>query len=245
MGWGQRRPWYGRRAALACVTSMLFAAGCAGEAKEPRANEKPARSAAPAVPAAGGKALGQQALQRATVTGKDLPGRDFDALPGPARADSAPVMPAVCRPVADAVALASPLTPKARLRQVMSALEGDHGGSMALASYTPDQAAEIIATLRTALRSCTAFTPVYGFAYEGVTALPDPGLGNESVSFRLLQLVSLDGEEPLKVPVTVTAVRVGTTLATFQSANTRRDGQAVVPSDVVSKQVTKLTDATP
>lgn len=218
---------------------MLFAAGCAGEAKEPRANEKPAR---PAAPAAGGKVLGQQALQRATVTGKDLSGRDFDALPGPARADSAPVMPAVCRPVADAVALASPVTPKARVRQVMSAVKGDHGGSMALASYTPHQAAEIISTLRTALRSCTAFTPVYGFAYEGVTALPDPGLGSESVSFRLLQLVSLDGEEPLKVPVTVTAVRVGTTLATFQSANTRRDGQAVVPSDVVSKQVTKLTE---
>ncbi|MEU2262056.1 hypothetical protein ABZ557_17650 [Streptomyces sp. NPDC019645] len=74
--------------------------------------------------------------------------------------------------------------------------------------------------------------------------LPDPGLGSESVSFRLLQLV-LNGEEPLKVPVTVTAVRVGTTLATFQSANTGRDGQAVVPPDVVSKQVTELADATP
>ncbi|NUL06025.1 hypothetical protein HRW07_22910 [Streptomyces lunaelactis] len=127
----------------------------------------------------------------------------------------------------------------------MSASKGDHGSSMALASYAPGQAANVIAKVRAALRSCTAFTPVYGFAYEDVHALPDPGLGDESVSFRLLQLVSLDGEQPLKVPVTVTMVRVGATLATFQSANTKRDGQAVVPPDVVSKQLSKLADATP
>lgn len=116
---------------------------------------------------------------------------------------------------------------------------------MALASYAPHQATEVLATLRTALRSCTAFTPAYGFAYEDVTALPDPGLGSESVSFRLLQVVSSDAEESLKVPVTVIVVRAGATIATFQSANTKRDGQAVVPSDVVSKQLTKLAEVGP
>ncbi|MFE7778142.1 hypothetical protein ACFU5O_30425 [Streptomyces sp. NPDC057445] len=45
--------------------------------------------------------------------------------------------------------------------------------------------------------------------------------------------------------MTVIVIRAGATIATFQSANTNRDGQAVVPSDVVSKQLTKLADATP
>ncbi|MGW1886638.1 hypothetical protein [Streptomyces sp. NPDC001970] len=179
------------------------------------------------------------------VTRKDLPGRTFDALPGPVSAVSAPVTPAVCQPVDAAVGLAGPGAPKARVRQVVSAVEGDHGGAVALASYASDQAAGMVTTVRTALRTCTAFTPAYGFAYEDVTALPDPGLGSESVSFRLLQLVSVDGEEPLKVPMTVTMVRMGATIATFQSANIKRDGQAVVPPDVVSEQLTKLADATP
>ncbi|MEJ8639593.1 hypothetical protein [Streptomyces sp. MS2.AVA.5] len=72
--------------------------------------------------------------------------------------------------------------------------------------------------------------------------MPDPGLGSESVSFRLIQLVAVGDEEPRKVPVTVTMVRVGATVATFQSTNIERDGHAVVPPDVVSKQLTKLAD---
>ncbi|MFE3640682.1 hypothetical protein ACFXOM_06690 [Streptomyces sp. NPDC059169] len=221
------------------MTVVLFAAGCAGKTEGPGADEGGERST---VPAAADKVLEQQELQQAMVTQKDLPGHTFDALPGPAWADNAPVTPAVCRPVNAAVGLASPAKPKALVKQVMSAVAGDYGGSMALASYAPDQAREVIAALRTALRSCTAFTPAYGFAYEDVVALPDPGLGSESVSFRLLQVVSSDAEKSVKVPVTVIVVRQGAIVATFQSANIRRDGPAVVPPDVVSKQLTKLAE---
>ena len=114
---------------------------------------------------------------------------------------------------------------------------------MALASHTPAEASRMIQQVRTSLRSCNAFSPAFGFAYEGVTALPDPKLGDESVSFRLLQVVSSEGEKPLNVPVTVTLVRVGATLATFQAANFESDGQAVVPRDVVDEQLTKLANA--
>lgn len=234
LGSRQRRPRYGPVAAVAAV--VLFVAGCAGGTG---ADEGPEEAAAPA---AGGKALGQQALEQAIVTQKDLPGRKFDALLGPPRAGSVPVNPAVCEPVDAAVGLDSPLAPQAHTKQVIGAGRGDHGGSMALASYAPDQAAEAVTLVRTALSSCKAFTPAYGFPHEEVTALPDPGLGSESVSFRLIQLVAVGDEEPRKVPVTVTMVRVGATVATFQSTNIERDGHAVVPPDVVSKQLTKLAD---
>lgn len=102
----------------------------------------------------------------------------------------------------------------------------------------------MIKQVRTAMRSCNAFKPAFGgFTYEGVTALPDPKLGDESVSFRLLQVLSSEDEKPLKVPVTVVLVRVGATLATFEAANIKRDGQAVVPRDVVDEQLTKLANA--
>ncbi|WP_406267980.1 hypothetical protein OHT93_13135 [Streptomyces sp. NBC_00191] len=187
--------------------------------------------------------LGQRELEQAAVSQEDLPRRTFDALLDPISTDRSPVDPALCQAVADSVGLASWILPKARVKQVIGSAKGDHGGSMALASHTPADAARMIRQVRTAMGSCNAFKPAFGFTYEGVTALPDPKLGDESVSFRLLQVLSSEDEKPLKVPVTVVLVRVGATLATFQAANIRRDGQAVVPRDVVDEQLTKLANA--
>ncbi|MBT2368875.1 hypothetical protein J7E88_27040 [Streptomyces sp. ISL-10] len=213
------------------MAAALFVTGCGGDGRTSGA-------------AADGKVLGQQDLERAVVTEKDLPGRTFDALPGPVSADITLVDPSSCQAVADAVGMSSPFPPKARVKQVISSAEGDHGGSMMLASYPPDQAAAIIPALHTALDSCRAFTPAYGFAYEDVTQMQDPGLGNGSAAFHLLQVLSSKGKKPLKVPVTVTVVRAGATLLTFQSTNTKDSDPAVFPQDAVDTQLAKLADAT-
>ncbi|MEV6654865.1 hypothetical protein [Streptomyces sp. NPDC051219] len=202
------------------------------------------RSQRPDTPiAVSGKVLGQRELEQAAVSREDLPKRAFDALLDPISTERSAVDPAPCQAVADSAGLASWILPKARVKQVIGSAEGDHGGSMALASHTPTEAAGMIQQVQTAVRSCKAFTQAFGFAYEAVTPLPDPELGDESVSFRLLQVVSSEGVKPLKVPMTVIVVRAGTTVATFQAANIKRDGHAVVPSDVVNKQLTKLTEA--
>ncbi|MEU4496083.1 hypothetical protein AB0F96_22205 [Streptomyces sp. NPDC023998] len=220
---------------------MAFTAGCGSAVGKSEERERPQRLAAPST--GSGKALGQRELEQAAVSQKDLPARTFDALLDPISTKRSPVDPASCQAVADSAGLSSWVLPTARVKQVIGSAKGDHGGSMALASHTPAEASRMIQQVRTALRSCNAFTPAFGFAYEGVTVLPDPRLGDESVSFRLLQVVSSEGEKPLKVPVTVIVVRVGAALATFQAANFERNGQAVVPRDVVDEQLIKLTDA--
>lgn len=225
---------------VSCLAVMAFTAGCGGDADKAEEGKRPQRLAAPR--AGSGTALGQRELEQAVVSQKDLPARTFDALLDPISTDRSPVDPASCQAVADSAGLSSWVLPKARVKQVIGSAKGDRGGSMALASHTPAEASRMIQQVRAALRSCNAFTPAFGFAYEGVTALPDPKLGDESVSFRLLQVVSSEGEKPLKVPVTVIVVRAGATLATFQAANFERDGQAVVPRDVVDEQLAKLTD---
>ncbi|MFI1400004.1 hypothetical protein [Streptomyces sp. NPDC020681] len=220
---------------------MALTAGCGGVADKAEESKRPHGLAAPS--AGSGTALSQQELERAAVSQKDLPARTFESLLDPISTDRSPVDPSSCQPVADSVGLSSWILPKARVKQVIGSSKGDHGGSMALASHTPGEAVKMIQQVRAALRSCSAFTPKFGFPYEGVTALPDPKLGDESVGFRLLQVVSSEGEEPMKVPVTVIVLRAGATLVTFQSANIERDGQAVVPRDVVDGQLTKLADA--
>ncbi|MFK4222764.1 hypothetical protein [Streptomyces sp. NPDC019890] len=222
------------------MVAMAFTAGCGGADGKAEEGEGPQQLAVPST--GSGKALGQRELEQAAVSQKDLPARTFDALLDPISTKRSAVDPASCQAVADSAGLSSWVLPKARVKQVIGSAKGDHGGSMALASHTPAEASRMIQQVRAAMRSCNAFTPAFGFAYEGVTELPDPKLGDESVSFRLLQVVSSEGEKPLKVPVTVIVVRMGATLATFQAANFERDGQAVVPRDVVDEQLTKLAN---
>ncbi|MEV6393511.1 hypothetical protein AB0M39_01785 [Streptomyces sp. NPDC051907] len=209
-----------------------------------QATGKTAVDERPAASPAGSRVLDQRELERAALTSEDLPARTFEALLGPARVDASPVKPAKCQAVQDAASMSSPFPPRGRVKQVISSAEGDRGGAMMLASYPPDQADAVTRALRTALRDCTEFTPLsgFGFDYEDVTPLPDPELGDWSASFRLLQVLSSKGERPLKVPMTVTVVRIGSTIATFQSV-TRGDGPAVLPQDAVDEQLSKLADA--
>jgi hypothetical protein len=120
------------------------------------------------------------------------------------------------------------------------------GVAMSLSSYSAEDAPRVIGAVRTAAERCKTFKDIQvDFDYEAVELQPDPGYGDESISLRLTQLATgTAGEEPIRVPCAVVAVRQGTTVAMFYTFNNPSrpwgKGPAVVPDAVIKAQLEKL-----
>ena len=119
-----------------------------------------------------------------------------------------------------------------------------------LASYTKTTAAKAIADLRKSVGSCTSFVgPATGdeYTYKNVTALPDPSLGDEAVSYRMDQYLPgiSEGDSALMPPTQeiYVVVRVGATLVSFSSFSIPTQGAqpAQIPPQVLTAQLKKLT----
>ncbi|MER6091717.1 hypothetical protein [Streptomyces bluensis] len=106
--------------------------------------------------------------------------------------------------------------------------------SLALLAYEQSDAEKVVADLRTAPKSCTAYEHA-DYKHSGVKALPAPQQGDEAVSFKLTS--SVEGTD---VPMTFTIVRSGSTLAAFYAMNLLDADKAQVPAELIEMQLTNL-----
>jgi hypothetical protein len=113
---------------------------------------------------------------------------------------------------------------------------------MALTSYTPADAHWAIVDLQHALSACSSFKgQVSQISYSHPTVRPLSALDDEAVSYQLTQSV-LDGGKTTRVPLAFILVRCGSTIAAFYTSNALADTvPTVVPTDVVTPQMQKLT----
>ncbi|MFC4611325.1 hypothetical protein ACFO9E_26540 [Streptomyces maoxianensis] len=128
--------------------------------------------------------------------------------------------------------------PLARLVRIITKPRAD-GATLALASYRQAEAEKAMDDLRAGVRSCKTFSVDPTFRYERITALPDPGTGDESVSFSFDQV--LVGPKEIRVPMTYVVVRSGTTVVNVSAMNIEGNGRpATVPPTLVDAQLRKL-----
>jgi hypothetical protein len=221
----------------ACVT--LVGCGSGGE------EEAPAD-----VAVVQAKPLSAAELEQAVVTTADLGGYDINKVVTNTSASRTTADPAECAPVAQALGGGSGYGAVARVgRMVVSQKDSASAATVILSSHTGQDAAKVIAELRTAAGKCETFRHLTAdFPYEDTEVRDDPGYGDESVSLGLTQVVADTGdEEPIRVPYTVLAVRQGATVAMFYEFD--RPGAAgdadpaVVPEAIVEAQLKKLKAA--
>jgi len=232
------------------LASLVFVGGC-GEnvaSGEPAGHAPGAPAAAKSSAALPAVVLGQEDLDRVALTDKDVPGRKVNwagAEPGATPVPRPPAVykaakPANCEAVSEAPGGAIGYRPVAGgVLRMVGSLEGDRGLLVSLNAYAPADAVRVISTLRTGTRACTTgFTAgVFHTRFDEVTPLPDPHLGDESVSFTMVQLEDGAPEEPMSF----LAVRTGSAVVVFQAENNTGTGSpAVIPQDVVTAQLAKL-----
>ncbi|KND36058.1 hypothetical protein [Streptomyces acidiscabies] len=193
------------------------------------------------------KPLGETDLERATITGADLVGYKVERATAATFASRKTAHPTECAPAMQAVGGSSGFAAIARTARMIFPKEHGSSAQMTLSSHSPGDARQVIDALRTAAERCKTFKDILvDFDYDGVQLQPDPGYGDESVSLRLTQLASYgEGDEPVRVPHAVVAVRQGATVAMFTTFN-RPSGSngkapAGVPKAIIKAQLDKLS----
>lgn len=258
-------------ALCAAVAMGGSVAGCGGGGGEARTRQEPAASptaltdaaAAPAAPTAAASTPpvvllpGRQDLQRLLITARDLnryrvqPVKEGENGNGinlglhvgdPLRRSA--VVPDWCQPLLDMVSFDSSYRPHAFVEQDVDSTTSTHKSdtTMALASYPADDAHKVITDLRTAVHTCASFpSDTDGIDFEHPVSLKDPGLGDESVSYRITQTAA-DGSDAVHFQIAYVVVRTGNTIAEFYTPDTLPGGRTPhVPADILSPQIKKLT----
>ncbi|MFJ9536197.1 hypothetical protein ACIRPX_02900 [Streptomyces sp. NPDC101225] len=195
------------------------------------------------------RVLTQRQLEDAVVDAHDLPGVQVEEVGAGTQGAGNGVIhaarrtttePSLCAPVSAAVDGASGYSPVGSVQRVA----GAKGRStlLTLVSYRSADGVRVINELRTALKSCTAYTagPMKA-AYEDVEAVDGPPQGDDGVAFRL-KLTVEPGEDGLKLPISVMAVRHGSTLAIYKALSDAPGTSASIPSDLVDAQ-SRVLDA--
>lgn len=222
---------------LAVLTLCVTVAGC-GSGAEASAD----------VGAVEGEPLSAVELEEAVLAGADLGGYEVEKVVTGTSASRRTADPDECDPVVRALGGSSGFGAVARAgRMVFSKKDSATGATVILSSHSGQDAALVIAELRTAAEECETFEDVTAdFPYEDTELRPDPGYGDESVSLRLTQVAAGAGdEEPVRVPFAVVAVRQGATVAMFYEFDRPRASgdspPAAVPEEIVEAQLKKLT----
>ncbi|MEW2493368.1 hypothetical protein AB0942_07420 [Streptomyces nodosus] len=194
------------------------------------------------------RVLSQQQLEDAVVDAHDLPGVQVNGIGAGTNGVGNGVIhatrhtntnPSLCAPVSAAVDAASGYTPVGSVQRIAG--RKGHSAILTLVSYRSADAARVINELRTALKSCKGYTagPMKA-TYEDVEATNGPPQGDDGVAFRL-KLTMEPGEDSLKLPIRVIAIRHGSTLAIYKTTSTPGTS-ASIPSDLVNAQA-KVLDA--
>ncbi|MFJ2257563.1 hypothetical protein ACIOKD_04330 [Streptomyces sp. NPDC087844] len=157
-----------------------------------------------------------------------------------------PATPSKCQPIADMFLFST--DPASRAGVSRGAVSKDETNAsvitFTLLAYKSGEAGEageageVMDGLRSATKDCTAYRHA-DYDYKDVKAAADPGLGDESVAFRLV--ASIEGAQ---VPAAYTVVRDGTTLVAFSSMNMLDPDEIEVPAELVKAQLAKLAKTT-
>lgn len=250
-----------RLAAVGVVAALGTLSGCGSDDAADSGNSpQHKQTSAPAAKKAPAHVLSQQELDHAALVATDLTKYSVETIAGKGKpvgrldADHRTLITAKgCQPLYDMTRFvtAYPAT-TGRVVQAAEDTSTEDGQQtvVTLASYTKTTAAQGIADLRKSLGSCTAFVgPVAGdtYTYKGVTALPDPHLGDEAVSYRMDRYIPgiSEGESAILPPAQeiYVVVRVGATLVSFSSFAIPTPGAhpAQIPPQVLTAQLKKLT----
>ncbi|MPY44721.1 hypothetical protein FNH04_33905 [Streptomyces phyllanthi] len=231
-------------AAVAVVAALGATAACGGGGDKNGAGTKPTEATAGRSPddpktrddADGGPLTAAQ-LEKAALAAGDVKGYKVEKTSeADMPAETVPAEPAACQPVADMFFFASTPRAASRTGRTLTARSDSDTNvvSLALLAHEQGNAEKVVADLRTASRSCTAYEHA-GYQYSDVKALPAPEQGDEAVAYGLRG--SIEGTE---VPMTFTIVRSGSTLVAFYAMNAAEGAKAQVPEDVIEAQMEKL-----
>ncbi|WP_328881318.1 hypothetical protein [Streptomyces sp. NBC_00299] len=224
------------------VMVLLLVAGCGEKDGTDAAGSV---GAGPSLDGAPNKPWTEAELNEVALSDRDgyeVSGR----VPMSARPSTRTADPAMCSPILQALGKSSSTyAAGARIGRIFSSEGSGSGATMTLASHRMADARAAVAAFRTAAEKCTAFRDVeQSYDYEAVEARLDPGYGDESVSLRLVQVVSYPDGESLRVPFAVVVARKGATVGTFYDFNppsgVKGVSPASVPDDLVRVQLDKL-----
>ncbi|MBL1099337.1 hypothetical protein JK363_22250 [Streptomyces sp. 205] len=228
-------------AAVAATLGLLT--GCGGDsddAKGKGGGVKDERTAAAAP-------LSAAQLEKAAVTKADVKGFEIEKMSEKEFSDggSAKAEKAACQPIAQLMGSSFDPAPKASVYRTYAQSKGGKlGGSglIRLSTYGGGDAERTVKDLRGAVSACQG-----GFAAKDgsgkksdvakVTPQADPGLGDESLSFSLLD-ASKD-----KAVVKFAVVRAGSQLSVFFGVNLMDASKSDVPAELLKAQTTKLEKA--
>ncbi|MEU6033048.1 hypothetical protein [Streptomyces tauricus] len=176
-------------------------------------------------------------LKKAALATDDVKGFEVKESEGAdLLGQTVPATPSKCQPIADMFLFST--DPASRAGVSRGAVSKDETNAsvitFALLAYKSGEADEVIDGLRSATTGCTAYRHA-DYDYKNVKAAADPGLGDESVAFRLV--ASIEGAQ---VPAAYTVVRDGTTLVAFSSMNMLDADDIEVPAKLVKAQLAKL-----
>ncbi|WP_225890946.1 hypothetical protein [Streptomyces dioscori] len=180
-------------------------------------------------------------LKKAALATGDVKGFEIKESEGAdLLGQTVPATPSKCQPIADMFLFST--DPASRAGVSRGAVPKSETNAsvitFALLSYPSGEADTVIDGLRSATKDCTAYRHA-DYDYKDVEAVADPGLGDESVAFRLV--ASIEGAQ---VPAAYTVVRAGTTLVAFSSMNMLDADEIEVPTKLVKAQLAKLAKKT-
>ncbi|MET9348695.1 hypothetical protein [Streptomyces termitum] len=235
---------------IAAVLPALFAtSACSGASDESgKSSGKPEASAS-----AGGAeqaarkaeaeakrigAVGPAALTKLTLTGKAA---GFDARTVPAGQTEAgremKADKAACQPLASLAGGYTHLPSVGVEHRSLDPLEAKNAtvGSMWVVSHSPQDAQRVMSDLRTSLKECPKGFKTLGLAYTDVRAVPAPKLGDETVGYRITNVVGKQN-----VSMTYTVVRAGGLIAAFYGVNMLTPDHSAIPEPLVRAQLERL-----
>ncbi|MDJ0341337.1 hypothetical protein QMK19_14870 [Streptomyces sp. H10-C2] len=244
-----------RVVAVAAVLPVLaLAAACSSDGgKSDDAKKKDGVTTSPAVPstaaptAAAKPPLTEAQLRAVLVKDADLPGYKVEASTSASMSadDKLTTDKPQCQPLADPVGTKPKYVRKAYAGASVAKKDALGSGAevhrMLLASHAPGDAGKMMAELKRALDTCTAFIATAGTGKKipfTITKAATVTAGDEAVSY-----VMADTSDKVAGAALVTVVRSGDDSITFLSAKLT-GGQAAAPVDVARKQDAKLKAAT-
>ncbi|MFP3992722.1 hypothetical protein U9R90_35645 [Streptomyces sp. E11-3] len=224
------------------VAALGFTAACGGSDSGSDDGGKPSAEktteAAKPKPEPVAKTLTAAQLEKAAVAKGDVKGfgkvskMPKDEMPS----DFIATSPEACQPIADMFFFTTRPEAKARIGRTLLPDNELNATvtSLALMAHKQADAEKAIGDLRTASEKCTKYEHT-DYQYSKVKALPDPKLGDESVSYQMEG--DIEGDT---IPMSFTVVRSGSTLVGFYSMNLLDTKSLKVPDAIIKTQLAKL-----
>ncbi|SFF09239.1 PknH-like extracellular domain-containing protein [Actinacidiphila alni] len=245
------------RLAAAVVPAVLLAAACSGSSDDGKGGATDSASASASANGSDGSGgsddagstdgtLSKAQLAKALITQADVPGWTVQVSQTDDSAGTATLTAdkADCQPLAD-VTSSKPKIPRkafigAAFARTTSGATPDAINQMLVASHAPGDAQKVLASVKTALGTCTGFTATDNTGTKTPFTIakgPQVPTGDEAVSY-----VMTDTKDKKSGAALVTVVRTGDTVTAYLSVKSA-GGAGDLPIEVARKQNEKLKAA--